>query len=524
MSNNSQTTSPMGIDRGVLSEHLDSIALLSKSNNILRHELMLEGRQRRMMEDEGLKKSLKTLRGNIEEYTRRNRAKEHEIAELAEKIKWLQKRKMQQDNTRGGSVVTRVNNKNIASQIQVLESRINTQLVAFNCSISDNKQSRDRIDLLITDRATFDKIYSRMGMEVWLTNNEIKTLNSQVVTIKTERDSVKQELRRLVKESETKTHEFEDKWQNRGRVLEDERFKLDGVVKVTNRPVDETVQVGSLTQKDEQNLRSNLQSKKWFSVSTKRHIQSSQEKAEQIQEFFDQLQEVTGIREADDLAELFLHFEERIFDLVKEINICNESIEEVKQEIAALQLTQSKIESSTRQTNKHKEAVLNTKRMLLSAEELAKKSKENQQMLSQIEGVIEEVDQVINTGKSKTVKDMTTEPVMKKLGMIEMYIRNQLAAKNKRAGMAKSFRNPKGKGGASFGKDSKAEVQLHKRLITDDIFKEDWSSEDSEANDGAGIFPHSWHTTSKIVQRHFKNKKRRPTGSSHGKTRRFGRK
>ena len=71
-----------------------------------------------MMEDSGLKKSLTTLRSHIEEYTRLNRATEHEIDDLSEKIKWLQKRKMQQDNTRGGSVVTRVNNKNIASQVR----------------------------------------------------------------------------------------------------------------------------------------------------------------------------------------------------------------------------------------------------------------------------------------------------------------------------------------------------------------------------------------------------------------------
>ena len=40
------------------------------------------------------------------------------LIDLTEKIKWLQKRRMQQENTRGGSVVTRVNNKNIASQVR----------------------------------------------------------------------------------------------------------------------------------------------------------------------------------------------------------------------------------------------------------------------------------------------------------------------------------------------------------------------------------------------------------------------
>ena len=69
------------------------------------------------MEDHGLVSSLGALRNNIEEYTRLNRASEHEIQDLTEKIKWLQKRKMQQENTRGGSVVTRTNNKNIASQV-----------------------------------------------------------------------------------------------------------------------------------------------------------------------------------------------------------------------------------------------------------------------------------------------------------------------------------------------------------------------------------------------------------------------
>lgn len=70
-----------------------------------------------MMEEHGLVSSLSALRNNIEEYTRLNRASEHEIEDLTEKIKWLQKRKMQQENTRGGSVVTRTNNKNIASQV-----------------------------------------------------------------------------------------------------------------------------------------------------------------------------------------------------------------------------------------------------------------------------------------------------------------------------------------------------------------------------------------------------------------------
>ena len=70
-----------------------------------------------MMEDHGLVSSLGALRNNIEEYTRLNWASEHEIQDLTEKIKWLQKRKMQQENTRGGSVVTRTNNKNIASQV-----------------------------------------------------------------------------------------------------------------------------------------------------------------------------------------------------------------------------------------------------------------------------------------------------------------------------------------------------------------------------------------------------------------------
>ena len=52
-------------------------------------------------------------------------------------------------------------------------------------------------------------------------------------------------------------------------LLQDERFKLDKVVEVTNAPVDGDVQVGALNRLDEQNMRSNLQNKKWFSVSTK---------------------------------------------------------------------------------------------------------------------------------------------------------------------------------------------------------------------------------------------------------------
>ena len=52
-------------------------------------------------------------------------------------------------------------------------------------------------------------------------------------------------------------------------IHQDERFKLDKEVKVVDRPVGGVVQVGDLTRKDEQNLRSNLQSKKWFSISTK---------------------------------------------------------------------------------------------------------------------------------------------------------------------------------------------------------------------------------------------------------------
>merc|ERR1712227_272635 len=112
--------------------------------------------------------------------------------------------------------------------------------------------------------------------------------------------------------------------------------------------------------------------------------------------------------------------------------------------------------------------------------------------------------------------------------MIEMYIRNQLAAKGKRAPVGgKGFRTQKDKVVASFGKDSKAEEQLHKKLVSDEIFNEDWSEKDSDPNDGAGIFPHSWQLTSKIVQRHFRNKSKhrhkRPNNSSHGRNRRRGR-
>ena len=78
------------------------------------------GRQRRMMNDHGLQRTLVKLRANVEEYTRRNRQKEHELEELKEKIKWLQKRKLQQKAARGGPVVTRINNKNIASQVNFL--------------------------------------------------------------------------------------------------------------------------------------------------------------------------------------------------------------------------------------------------------------------------------------------------------------------------------------------------------------------------------------------------------------------
>merc|ERR1712025_1064361 len=188
----------------------------------------------------------------------------------------------------------------------------------------------------------------------------------------------------------------------------------------------------------------------------------------------------------------------------------------------------TKIESSTRQTNKHKEAVLNTKRMLLSADELAKKSKDNQDMLQKIESLVDEVDQVISASRPDSVKVLTAEPVMKRLGMIEMYIRNQLAAKGKRAGTGvKTFRTVKGKVVPSFGKDSKAEAQLHKKLVTDEIFNDDWSDEDSDPNDGAGIFPHSWQLTNKIVHRHFRNKNRnrykRSTNTSNGRNRRRGR-
>merc|ERR1712110_322802 len=131
-------------------------------------------------------------------------------------------------------------------------------------------------------------------------------------------------------------------------------------------------------------------------------------------------------------------------------------------------------------------------------------------MLARIENLVDDVDQAISMNRPDAVKGLTSEPIMKRLGMIEMYIRNQLAAKNKRSGIAKTttFRTQKGKVVPSFGKDSKAETQLHKKLVTDEIFHDDWSEEDSDPNDGAGIFPHSWQMTNKIVQRHFKNKKK----------------
>ena len=59
---------------------------------------------------------------------------------------------------------------------------IGTRRVFWNSSV--HSTHRDLIDLLIQDRATFDKIYSRMEMEIWLTNNEVKKMSAQVAATK----------------------------------------------------------------------------------------------------------------------------------------------------------------------------------------------------------------------------------------------------------------------------------------------------------------------------------------------------
>lgn len=549
------------------------IAAFSKQNVNLDFELIQDRKQKAMLRSPALERALVTCKGEIETYLRKVRMEELLIKETQQSIKALSVRQQAQQRARGGEGITRYNNGLLGKQANILQQRLDVSMVKYNKILGENMKLREQIDGIVHHRDVFDKIFARIGAETSLISDETARLYDQIEETEAERNKIAEEMDKAAEKAAAETMEFERKLaeDHEARKLErrrvtSEKRKMD----VTNTPdlpspakdprarlrqakrmdkeagsrrgspnhdaedddndEEEPVQVGQLSHEEEASLLSQSTTAKWKTVTQKTVITDSKQQLWEIKKFFDQLEEVTGIADADELSKMFLESERRIFSVFRDINAVTEDIDGLQQEVAALEAAQATHNPNREQNLLHRRAVLKTKQTLLRADEYQKRYNTTRSELASLEEQVVEMrnavlasstsEQVVSMaaqlsgrasprGESGATTESLAESIMKNLGQLEQHIREVLSGTSRggRKGAQKRFNADIAE--QMRKKLMETEKVVKKKLNHDSIFKEGFNDSDENGDDFEGVggmLPHSTLKTKRLVRRHFANK------------------
>ena len=218
--------------RKMLEEDRKRIENLELENQNMRRELSLEKQVSKVASGAAAMKEIERLQNQGDLYTKKIEQEKKKIKQLDKRREEVQLRLQQQRKRMGGINASKENNRNIAKQIRILESRLDKALMKYNETLANNTELRKKIDGLRQERVVFDGIYKKLENELQGKQEIMAKLIEQSNQAYQARDAAKEEMRRIQIEGQWKQASFEKQWKELGEAIEADR-KMKDFMKVS---------------------------------------------------------------------------------------------------------------------------------------------------------------------------------------------------------------------------------------------------------------------------------------------------
>jgi hypothetical protein len=289
-----------------IDEHASTIKVIKKRNKILLEELANEGRQSSM--DPFYNKAKKNELAHIEKelctFTKKVEQERKHVQTLLEETHVCEKKLTQLQQSMDGTVAAKNNKALVGSRVKALEAELDRKFVKFNEVIANNNKTRQNIDHLRLERASFDLIYTKLEREFKVKMGTIAVVQNQIVELEAERNALKAHLHGLKASADSKQKVFEEK---SAKILMDvelgktEEFGLRsaGGAKVMR---------GMLTDHQEEKLRTGLNVSRWKIAENQILKSRTQDELESVH---DELQNLFDFANCDNVQEFRRLYDEQ---------------------------------------------------------------------------------------------------------------------------------------------------------------------------------------------------------------------
>jgi hypothetical protein len=159
--------------------------VIKKRNKILLEELANESRQSAMdpFFNKSKKRELDHIEKELSTFTMKVEREKICINKILEKTQILEKKLTCFQLCMDGSLASRNNKSLVSSRIKALESELDRKFIKFNDVVTENSCLRQEIDHLRLERASFDRIYSKMEREFKTKVESISVLQSSIAEL-----------------------------------------------------------------------------------------------------------------------------------------------------------------------------------------------------------------------------------------------------------------------------------------------------------------------------------------------------
>jgi len=320
----------------IIKKQRATIDKLSKDNAQLQKELDLDKsmasslqRTKTPMDTHAsMSAHLSKLHDQAETYTKKIESERRRIEELDSNIKELNAQVLEQRKKLGGANAVRENNIKTQKQIQILENRLDKSLLKFNEALAHNKQLRESIDNLRSERQAFDNIYKKLEKDLTEKKQEMTKIVELSNVAYEVRDRAQQEMVMLKMQADKEQEKFERDWKELGKLIENDR-KMKELMRQREKA---GIGPGGKVE-DEDKLRKKIIKGNAVISRDKEAQQKALQKVQSYEEAFAKIQQSTGISDIDELVATFIEAEDKNFSLFNYVNELNNEVEKLEEQI-----------------------------------------------------------------------------------------------------------------------------------------------------------------------------------------------
>ncbi|XP_071966563.1 outer dynein arm-docking complex subunit 1 [Engystomops pustulosus] len=407
---------------------LAEMRALERERDELLKDLRISESRSNQSRDQDHQEKLHSLLEQKDELDEHIATEKHQIADLDQEIKALEKKISNQRKQVRGSSISAKQSTQTQKNIKVMENRLDRALTKFNLQLSKNSKMREEIDILRIERSRFDQLYKRLEKELLQTRKEIGIVIDESSAAYDARDEAQTKMLQMKERAEKDLNQHTAEIKELQRIIDhDRRLKEFMGTKTQERSISEEVLDARRRREKEEQER--------------KKRDPTEDTIETYEQAFQQIQSVTGEDDLDILVNKFIEVEDRNFALFNYVNEQNNEIERLTEQISEIKKEIEEFKAlGVRLEQEHRSILKNIEG---KQEEAVKQADGYQQ---QLKGVMKILDQLklgidslfkkINCdrsvldemlGASSSIREAN---IMQYLGLIEQKTNELLAAQS----------------------------------------------------------------------------------------------